>query len=159
MLMRRLLLLAVLTSACDQGATAAPKPALQQQDMIVNVAQPPKYEPYVIRDTADFMTKASVLLEELLHIFELANQDCDALVSRIEKFSEEHVTRFSVLTAYSKAHPETEKQLQEKFQPYTERLMKVMTPALTKCMQGESGTRMTKAFEKLAQNTQLQRPR
>ena len=159
--MRRLLLLAVLATGCDQGANAAPTsaPLVQAQDTVVKVSPPPKYVPYTVKDSADFMTKATALLEEMFQIFELANQDCDALATRVEKFSGENATRFSVLTAYGKAHPETEKALQEHFKPYTDRLMKVMTPALTNCMQGESGARMTKAFQKLAETTQLQRPR
>jgi hypothetical protein len=158
--MRHLVLLALLASGCDQGATAAPKRIqTQTQGTVVKVSPPPPYVPYAVRDGSDFMAKATVLLEELFQIFELANQDCDALVTRIEKFSGENATRFAVLTSYSKAHPEVEKEVQEHFQPYTERLLNVISPAFTTCMQGESGTRMTKAFEKLAQNAQLQPPR
>lgn len=157
--MRHLLLLAVLASACDQGANAAPTPQPLQQEVIQVAPPPPKYEPYVIRDDADLVVKARVVIDEMVTLFEQANQDCGLLATNIEQFVDRNLTRFSVLTAYTKAHPNTDKMLQDAFKPQMDRLVKTMTPTLTNCMQGEHMQRMTKAFEKLSESAQLQRPR
>lgn len=157
--MRRLLLLAVLASACDQGASASPSPKTEPLALAVPPPAVPAYEPFVVREDADFLVKASVILDEMFAIFEQANQDCDALATRIEAWGDKNTTRFSVLTAYGKAHPDAEKVLQKKFQPNLERLTQIISPVLSKCMSGPASSRLAKAFENIAQRTQMQRPR
>lgn len=149
--MRHLVLLAVLASACDQGATAAtptsvPTPALQPKQ------QTPTGPPaYVVRDNADFAAKGMVLINALFAIFEHQTHDCELLATRVESFGGEHKTMFAALTAYGRAHPEAEKALQAEFGPHVDQLVQKITPALSRCM---SNQRLMTAFQALADDTQ-----
>lgn len=164
--MRLVLLAVVLATACDQGAVAASQPTEPRPLVIAAPAPtpaPPAYERYVVKDDQDFLAKAIVVIDELIAIFRDVDKDqpnCELLATRVETFAGANVTRFAVLTAYGKSHPEAEKLVQKQFEPRMSEFQTVMIPAITKCV---SDQRLIKAFEKLAQDvnaqTFQQRPR
>jgi len=158
--MRFVLLAALLASACDQGAKAAPPaPAPPVEARVDNFApphaMPPKYEKYEVKSDEDFADKAFGVIEELFGIFSQPGSggtgDCEAIAVQVENFGERNATRFAVLTAYGKAHPGAEKLIQKRFEPRMNQLISKMTSVVSPCM---SNQRMVKAFEKLAKDAQ-----
>jgi hypothetical protein len=154
--MRRLLLLAVLASACDQGAHAAPTPAPARVVTPAPPPAPPVYERYTVKNDADFIEKVRGMFAELTQVF--AAQDCERLAAQITQFGEGNVTRFAVLTEYGKDHPGIEKQMQDRMKPEVDALMKVMMTSLQPCMQDRH---VTTAIQKLSElgNLTQHRPR
>lgn len=157
--MRCLVLLAVLTTACDQGAGGASPPPEATRAPAVVIARQSPVAPlrFVVRDDADFGVKAVELLGEMGELFADGSKDCELVATRVETFGARNVTRFSVLMDYGKAHPQAETALQGQAKAQTDKLIQQLTPTLTAC---SSNTRLMVAFKKLADNNQLpQRPR
>lgn len=156
--MRWLLLAAVLASACDQGATAAPAPPIAAPlEVAAPIPPPPIHVRYVVQGDADFVAKASAVLGEMSEIFADGSKDCDLVATRVEEFGARNVTRFGVLTEYGRAHPTAQTKLSEQFKPQTDKLIAMLMPLVTAC---SGNARLMTSFQKLAENGQLQqRPR
>jgi hypothetical protein len=156
--MRLVVLLTVLASACDQGATATTSPPETIGQPLQAAPPPPPFVRFEVRDDADFIAKAIILIEDLGELFADGNLDCELVATRVENWGAENVTRFGVLTDYSKAHPEATQALTKQFESRATAMIQKMTPVLTSC---SSNQRMMSVFQKLAsQSEQIQqRPR
>lgn len=143
--MRRLVVLALLASACDQGATAAPAPPRDEPPL--EAVQPPPPPPKLtIENDQEYVAKALVLVEELLAVFgDGTARDCERLATDIESLAARNVTRVARLHDYSTAHPSAQQALTAALEPRMQELMRKLTPVVSSCA---SNQRLLDAFKR-----------
>ncbi len=153
----RLILLTVLLAACDQGtkpaAAVAPEPVLTPTAVHTVPIAPP---PYLVKDTADFVAKTTVALDELFGIFEQGGKDCDVVASGLRRFGGTNRTRFDALMRYSEAHPDAQQALTESMKDRMSQLTSKLMPTMTACV---SHAGLKTAIEELSSMQHVQRPR
>jgi hypothetical protein len=154
--MRHLLLLAVLASACDQGAKAALPVPVEEPTPALALPQQPPPPRTTIESDADFVAQSTALLDELVAAFTRGrDEDCDRLAIRVENFAGQNVTRIARLTDYSTAHPTAQQALAETLEPRMNELVQTLMPAVSRC---SGNQRLMKAFDRF-EPVQQQRPR
>lgn len=155
----RLILLSVLLVACDQGAKPAaavvpePPPIVVQQAVHTVPIAPP---PYRVKDTADFVAKTTMAIDEIIGIFEQGGKDCDVVASGLRRVGAVNRTRFDTLQRYSEAHPEAQAAVNEGMKERMSQLTSKLMPTMTACL---SHRGLKAALEELSEMQHAQRPR
>lgn len=150
----RAILLAGLLLACDQGAKPAPAPQPSEVELGATMPLALTGSPsYVIRDQADFIAKASRVVDELISVFVQGGKNCDVVAGGIVRFRDTNRTRFDALMRYSKSHPEAEKALQAAMQDRMNDFTSKLMPTMQACA-GHKG--LIDALQSLAELQQEQ---
>jgi hypothetical protein len=149
--MRAVLLIAVFTVGCDQGATVPPAAAGHALEVEAPALGAPQIAPLTIRDDADFVRQATAVLQELFALFADHPTACEQVATRIETWGAQNVTRIARMTDYGKTHPTAPTALTKAFAAQPPDFVNKLSPTMTACFGNQD---VVDALQKLEVNAE-----